>query len=113
MRDVHCNIDEETNGLWIDAREFLGEPQDLRGMCSNRIIINKRFNFNARQTTSLIHLIFSQEPDVRAESKLDLGSQLKKEIFREILPEKPLEIICDEACLSAEEVLYMVFPKQA
>lgn len=109
---IECLIDEATEGLWVDLSDNDTLSELLNQMASNRVIINRRFKFDARQTEDLVNIMFSSEPDVRAMSKLNLNSKLSNDVYQEVTQRTALtlEIICAEAMLTQAEVLHLVFP---
>lgn len=82
-------------------------------MGTSRMVLTRRFKFNARQTENLVSLLFSFELDKRARAKLDLNASVEQDIFQELVqyPGRTLEIVCAEVILTKQEILYLVFPK--
>lgn len=113
LKDLECMIDKVTNGVWITSPKDEHVKTFISSMGTSRMVLTRRFNFNARQTENLVSLLFSFEPDVRAHAKLDLNASVNQEIFRELVqyPGRTLEIACAEAMLTKSEILYLVFPK--
>lgn len=113
LKDLECMIDKVTNGVWITPPKDEYVKTFISSMGTSRMVLTRRFNFNARQAESLVSLLFSFEPDVRARAKLDLNASVNQEIFRELVhyPGRTLEIVCAEAMLTKSEILYIVFPK--
>jgi len=113
LKDLECMIDKVTNGVWITPPRDEQVKNFISNMGTSRMVLTRRFNFNARQAESLVSLLFSFEPDVRARAKLDLNANVNQEIFRELVqyPGRTLEIVCAEAMLTKNEILYLVFPR--
>jgi hypothetical protein len=65
------------------------------------------------QASNLVKMVFSSGPDIRANAKLDLMPKLEENsIIKDLIHNagKVLEIVCAEAHLTQQEILYLVFP---
>nr|WPV71143.1 MAG: hypothetical protein [Ips partiti-like virus 1] len=113
LKDLECVLDTITNGVWVTPPKDEHVKRFISDMGTGRMVLTRRFNFNARQAESLVSLLFSFEPDVRARAKLDLSASVNYEIFRELVqyPGRTLEVACAEAMLTKSEILYLIFPK--
>lgn len=113
MNSLQCEVDSVTDGLWIHSPSNRALQKILEHLGSERLIPNRRYKFNSQQVNNLIKMLFSVIPDLRALAKLDLMSELQEWIINDITrnPGKVLEIVCAEAMLCSEEILYLVFPK--
>lgn len=113
-KDISCVTDNATEGLWASSRpENRTTDEMLKEIGTQRIVLTRRYRFNSKQTDWLIKLLFSSKHEVKAKAKLDLFSQLDDGMINDIMTRssKVLEIVCAEARLTQNEILYLVFPK--
>lgn len=112
LRDLSCVVDNATNGVWVQEPDDPVTKSIVSELGTNRIVLTKRFHFDAKMTEDLITILLSQNPDQRAIAKLNLSSKLPQDIFREVVAftARTLEIVCSEALLTKQEILYLVFP---
>lgn len=113
LGDVRATIDDATQGIWINNIDDGEGRRILQHLGSSRIVISKRYKFDAHQTNSLINMMFSSRMDVRAQAKLNLNAKLEPGVYHEIIanPGQVLELVCSEAVLTQMEILYLVFPQ--
>lgn len=112
LKDLSCIIDNATNGIWVNEPEDPVTRSIVSELGTNRIVLTKRFHFDAKMTEDLITVLLSQSPDQRAIAKLNVSSKLPQDILREVVAftARTLEIVCSEALLTRQEILYLVFP---
>lgn len=113
LKDLECTIDSATSGIWIQPPSDSEAEALINHLGTSRVILASRYRFDANTTENLIRVMFSSKPDVRAQAKLNLNAKLENSIFQEVIlkPEKVLELVCAEAQLTQEEILFTVFPK--
>lgn len=114
FQNISCKTDGATDGLWAQSQPHNSATDKmLQNIGTKRIVLTRRFKFNSRQTDWLIKILFSSRHDVIAKAKLDLLSQIDDSMVQDVIdkPSKVLEIVCAEARLTQNEILYLVFPK--
>lgn len=111
FQNVSASVDPITHGLWVQENASSEIQQYLEKLGTRRVIMNQRYKFNSQQTENLIKLMFSSRPDIRAKAKLDLVSRIDSSIQQDLIQDagKVLEIICAEAYLTQDEILYLLF----
>jgi hypothetical protein len=113
LKSANFSLDNVTDGVWVDPDEEEGDAKILSQLSTHRVVLQNRFKFDYRQTADLVNIMFSESPDVRAASKLNLSSKLSQTIYAEVIqyPGRTLDIVTAEARLTRDEILYLVFPK--
>ncbi|CAH1961153.1 unnamed protein product [Acanthoscelides obtectus] len=69
---VKAQIDSPTDGLWIDPPADKQLMSALGKLGTRRMILSRRFKFNSTQTSNLIRILVSSDPEIRGNAKLDL-----------------------------------------
>jgi hypothetical protein len=77
------------------------------------ILVKKKYKFDSFITEQIAQSIFSTDAEIRAKAKLTISAKLETSIHREVIqdPERVLEVVMAEACLTPEEILCLLMPK--